>query len=83
MVDDVTGRAYYYGSRWEGEIPHYDLLDENGSLVFSDFCDSSELLWRPLIRAGLVSNIEGNSFCYYDLEDGSLVFRYPIRTNSD
>lgn len=83
IIDDVTGRVYYYGSRWEGEVPHYDLLDENGKLVFADISDTGVLLWQPLIRAGLVSNIEGNSFCYYSLEDGSLVFRYPIRTNSD
>lgn len=85
IVDDVTGRVYYYGCRQEIEsaVLHYDLLDENGGLVFPDISTPNDLLWRPLIRAGLVSNIEGNSFCYYDLEDGSLVFRYPIRTNND
>lgn len=83
IVDDVTGRAYYYGSRWEGEVLHDDLLDESGGLVFPDISTPNDLLWRPLIRAGLVSNIEDNCFCYYSLEDGSLVFRYPIRTNSD
>lgn len=85
IVDDMTGRVYYYGCRWEDEsaVLHYDLLDENGGLVLPDISIPNDILWRPLIRAGLVSNIEDNCFCYYSLEDGSLVFRYPLRTNSD
>lgn len=83
IIDGVTGRTYYYGSRWEGETIHYDLLNGDGTLAFADLDASNGLLWQPLVRAGLVSTFEDGCFCYYSLEDGSLVFRYPLRTNSD
>ena len=47
-------------------------------------CDLMSLgVWQPMVRAGLVSTAENGAFYYRSLMDGSLIFRRPIRSNSD
>ena len=85
ITDDVTGKVYYFG-HFCGEDESssgYRLLDADGS-VLQEHCDLTALgVWQPIVRAGLVSTIEDGCFCYRSLADRSLVFRYPVRTNSD
>ncbi len=79
--DKLTGRIYYYALNLS--VRRYDLLDETGQLVYPD-CSLRELYFdTTFVRAGLVSTLEDDFFCYRSLETGEAVFRWPIRGNSD
>ena len=36
-----------------------------------------------IVRAGLLATANEDWFCYHDLESWDVVFRWPIRSNSD
>jgi hypothetical protein len=77
IKDGVTGEYYFCG--YYREKPQDEAVpvvyDAEGRLLGSgDY---------PFIRAGLVSSTENDCWCYRRIDGGELVFRYPIRTNSD
>lgn len=80
----IIGETYYYGYCRSGEADtgYYGLFDSEGVLLMK----SDERLrfgrWF-IVRAGLYSTEEDGCFCYRALADQSLVFRYPVWTNSD
>lgn len=81
VEDEVTGEFYYFG--YDRDAGSYNLLRQSGEVAVSDW-DMQELyMFQPIVRAGLVSTLENNCFCYTDLKTGKTVFRYPVHSNSD
>lgn len=83
MQDQVTGKIYYFGTRKDTDPVVHDFLDESGTVVVEDYRIENIYFGYPRVRAGLISQVTGDIFRYYSLEDGSEVFRYLIRSNSD
>ena len=83
ITDTFDGTTYYLARRHENNTAICDLLNERGEVVFPDCDVESGLIWSPIIHAGLISTIEDNCFCYRSIVDHSLVFRYPLQSNSD
>lgn len=85
LTDPVGGQSYYFALRGAGtSAPAYDLLDENGTVVYSNLNTTTGLLWQPIIGAGLFSNMEDGCFCYRTLaQPNTLVFCYPLQSNND
>lgn len=82
VVDPITDTTYFYG--YNREFRRYDLLDANCSLAFAG-CNLYDLgaYENHILRAGLLATADENFFCYHSLETGEVVFRWPIRSNSD
>ena len=83
ITDPMTGKTYYYAHYW-GERGETALFDGEGRLLVAD-CGMGDFIEvaQTIVRSGLCSTLEGDSFCYRSLRDGSLVFRRPMGTNSD
>ena len=88
IKDQVTGTYYYYGYYREkpGQPGRNALFDPEGNLIC--YRDSLEYPYAymfeyPHICAGLISTVENDCWCYREIGSGELVFRYPMRTNSD
>lgn len=85
LTDPITGAAYYYARREDNS--GRDLLDASGSVVLEN-CEMPYLTlgigdgFSPWVWADRIACGEEGFFCYYDLE-GSLIFRFPVETNSD
>ena len=84
ITDQVTGETYFYGyyREDEDEDGRYALFDREGRLLV----ETGELLrfnQSVIVRAGLCSTVEDGCFCFRSVADSALVFRYPMRTNSD
>lgn len=82
--DQVTGEVYfegYYRSHPEDESVSA-LFDREGRLLVTG-CDLVRFEQTTILRSGLCSTIENGFFCFRSLRDNSLVFRYPMGTNSD
>ena len=79
MKDPVTGTVYYEAYR-DDDSGQCAILDADGNVLLED----SGLQWdgNPRVAAGRISKLENGSFCWYDL-DGTCIFRFPIRSNSD
>lgn len=104
VVDQVTGKTYFYGlcrsvkkkaaddaageaadddgdydaeDNWE-----YALFDSEGRLL-AEKCKPMNMDAPIIVRAGLCSTVEDGSFCFRSLADSTLVFCYPMRSNSD
>lgn len=84
MTDEVTGETYFYGYYREGEDDdgRYILFDGEGRPLIEN-CDLMRFDQMIVVRAGLCSTVEDGCFCYRSLAGGAVVFRYPMRTNSD
>lgn len=83
ITDPVTGETYFYGYyRGDNEDGSYALFDSQGRMLVKN-CDLTRFESSVMVRAGLCSTVEDGSFCYRSLADNALVFRYPMRTNSD
>lgn len=83
IVDSATGKVYYSGSRQEDAHTVYDLLNEDGQLIYAGCVLEDVYLWTPIVRAGLITSIDDGVFSYHSLADGSTVFSFPLRSNSD
>lgn len=86
IQDPVTGETYfstsfYRGGQYENN-PISALFDAEGRLLVTD-CNLIRFEQATILRGGLCSTIEEGSFCFRSLRDNSLVFRYPMGTNSD
>lgn len=83
ITDPMTGKTYYYAHYW-GERGETALFDGEGRLLVAD-CGMGDFIEvaQTIVRGGLCSTLEDDCFCYRSLRDGSLVFRYPMGTNSD
>lgn len=82
--DLVTGEVYfegYYRSHPEDESVSA-LFDGEGRLLATD-CDLIRFEQSMILRGGLYAIVEDGFFCFRSLRDNSLVFRYPMGTNSD
>lgn len=84
VTDPVTGETYFSGylRRGENEEGSDALFDGEGRLLVED-CSMWPFEALAIIRAGLCSTLEDDCFCFRSLADNALVFRYPLRTNSD
>lgn len=84
ITDQVTGETYFSGyySGGENEDGSYALFDGQGRLLVEN-CGLWPFETAAIIRAGLCSTLEDGCFCFRSLAGGTLVFRYPMRTNSD
>ena len=84
IADQVTGETYFYGyCRGGGDADgRYALFDGEGRLLIEN-CDLMRFEQSLIVRAGLCSIVEDGCFCFRSLTGGALVFRYPMRTNSD
>ncbi len=82
--DKVTGEIYFQGYYRNEEQPEgrYAIFDGEGKLL-ADNCDMMPFETMTIVRGGLYSKLEDDCFCFRSLSDGSLVFRYPMSTNSD
>lgn len=88
IKDYVTGTYYYYGYYREkpGRPGRNALFDRDGELIcYRDSLNYpyAYMFEYPRICAGLISSIENDCWCYREIDGGELVFRYPMRTNSD
>lgn len=84
ITDPVTGETYFYGYYRDGEDGEgrYALFDGAGRLLIEN-CELTRFEQSVIVRAGLCSTVEDGCFCFRSLAGGALVFRYPMRTNSD
>lgn len=84
ITDQVTGETYFYGYYRDGEDEdgRYALFDGEGRLLVEN-CDLTRFEQSVIVRAGLCSTVEDGCFCFRSLAGGAVVFRYPMRTNSD
>ena len=87
ITDRVTGKTYYYGYYQGGQYaddPVYALFDGEGRLLVAD-CGMGDFIEvaQTIVRGGLCSTLEDDCFCYRSLRDGSLMFRFPMGSNSD
>lgn len=86
IIDPVTGAVYFCGYRRpdaEGVSGELALLDEAGNELLHPGDMLPYDIGSPFLMAGLCSVMENDSFSYYRLADGALVFRYPLTTNTD
>ena len=83
VKDRVTGKYYFYGNYREHvqDIARSAVFDSDGKLIA--YANENEFYYHPAICAGLISSIENGFWCYREIDGGELVFRYPMRTNSD
>lgn len=84
VTDPVTGETYFHGYYFpsENESGRYSLFDGEGRLLVEN-CGLWPFEASVIVRAGLCSTLEDGCFCFRSLADNTLVFRYPLRTNSD
>lgn len=84
ITDQVSGETYFYGyyRKSEEEEGSFALFDGEGRLLVEN-CGLWHFETSPILRAGLCAAVEDGCFCLRSLEDGALVFRWPMRSNSD
>ena len=86
-IEDLTNGTLYYAAYPDSAERDndwtLDLLDEEGTLLVEHCLTSSELQWRPFVADGMLGAVKDGAFSYTDIETGNVVFRYPLRTNSD
>ena len=86
-VRDLTNDAVYYAAypdcaELDGDWT-LDLLDADGRPLIEDCLTSSALQWRPFAADGMLGVVKDGAFSYTKIDTGDVVFRYPLRTNSD
>ena len=81
ITDRVTGEVYYSG--YNRHLDSHALYDGAGNRLL----ENADLTWpfeaAHFLGAGLYAVLEDGCFCFLSLADGTTVFRYPMRTNSD
>ncbi len=81
LTDRITGEVYYYG--YNRHLNGPALYDGAGNRLL----ENADLTWpfeaSRTLGAGLYAVLEDGCFCLLSLADGTTVFRYPMRTNSD
>ena len=81
ITDRVTGEVYYSG--YNRHLDSHALYDGAGNRLL----ENADLTWPfeapRTLGAGLYAVLEDGCFCFLSLADGTTVFRYPMRTNSD
>jgi len=81
ITDRVTGEVYYSG--YNRHLDSHALYDGAGNRLL----ENADLTWpfetAHILGAGLYAVLEDGCFCFLSLADGTTVFRYPMRTNSD
>ena len=84
-TDGATGKDYYIGY-WVNSSGEYGyrLLDLDGTVLWEDYSGPYHFVYAGMISAWQDHNVNGaGTFCWYNLETGACVFRYPIADNSD
>lgn len=86
-IQDLTNGTIYYAAypdcaEMDGDWT-LDLLDEEGTLLVEDCLISTALQWRPFVADGMLGTVRDGAFTYADISTGEVMFRYPLRTNSD
>ena len=86
-VEDLTRGDIYYAAypdcaELDGDWS-LDLLDAEGTLLVENCMTSSALQWRPVVADGMLGVVKDGAFTYTDISTGNVMFRYPLRTNSD
>ncbi|WP_294855697.1 hypothetical protein [uncultured Oscillibacter sp.] len=79
--DAVTGELYYF--TWDDSdsaAPDMHILDKEKQSLLSIRNDDS-MFYQPSIWNGLCAAVQDGAFCYYDLNSGECVFRFPLRSN--
>lgn len=77
--DPFTG-TLYYRAKQEGDDWVIDLLDETGRVLLPA-CETG-FTYPSWVWNGLIAKVETEVFSYYTV-DGTCVFRYPLRSNTD
>lgn len=82
VTDNVTGEIFYYRYDHAGgaaDVTLHILDGEQRPLLSIN--DNDSMFYEPSIWNGLCAAVQDGAFCYYDLNSGECVFRFPLRSN--